>query len=119
MGGARDADVGHLPEGLHCDGIVGTVEHSQRPTMREAGFTGFDGTTWFALMGPAGLSPKIVAELNRHVNAVLRDPDLRAQFERQGTEALGGTPQDLEKLVRDDGKRWANVIATGGIKIDQ
>lgn len=102
---------------------IGSPERSplapDLPTLREAGFTGFDGTTWFALMGPAGLSPRIVSELNRHVNAALRDPDLRAQFERQGAEALGGTPQDLEKLVRDDGKRWANVIATGGIKIDQ
>lgn len=102
---------------------IGSQERSplapDLPTMREAGFTGFDGTTWFALMGPAGMNPKIVADLNRHVNAVLRDPDLRAQFERQGAEALGGTPQDLERLVREDGKRWANVIQAGGIKIDQ
>lgn len=102
---------------------IGSLERSplapDLPTMREAGFTGFDGTTWFALMGPAGLNPKIVAELNRHVNAVLRDPDLRAQFERQGAEALGGTPQDLDKLVREDSRRWANVITTGHIKIDQ
>ncbi len=102
---------------------IGSLERSplapDLPTMREAGFANFDGTTWFALMGPAGLNPKIVAELNRHVNAVLRDPDLRAQFERQGAEALGGTPQDLDKLVREDGRRWANVITTGQIKIDQ
>lgn len=101
---------------------IGSPERSplapDLPTMREAGFTGFDGTTWFALMGPAGLNPKIVAELNRHVNAVLRDPDLRAQFERQGAEALGGTPQELDKLVREDSRRWANVITTGHIKID-
>lgn len=101
---------------------IGSLERSplapDLPTMREAGFANFDGTTWFALMGPAGLNPKIVAELNRHVNAVLRDPDLRAQFERQGAEALGGTPQDLDKLVREDGRRWANVITTGQIKID-
>lgn len=102
---------------------IGSLERSplapDLPTMREAGFANFDGTTWFALMGPAGLNPKIVTELNRHVNAVLRDPDLRAQFERQGAEALGGTPQDLDKLVREDGRRWANVITTGQIKIDQ
>lgn len=102
---------------------IGSPERSplapDLPTMREAGFAGFDGTTWFALMGPAGIPPKIVAELNRHINAALRDPDLRAQFERQGAEALGGTPQDLEKLVRDDGSRWAKVITTGNIKIEQ
>jgi tripartite-type tricarboxylate transporter receptor subunit TctC len=102
---------------------IGSLERSplapDLPTMREAGFSGFDGTTWFALMGPAGLNPRIATELNRHVNAVLRDPDLRAQFERQGAEPLGGSPQELEKLVREDGKRWANVIAAGNIKIDQ
>ncbi|MBL0918151.1 MAG: tripartite tricarboxylate transporter substrate binding protein [Hydrogenophaga sp.] len=102
---------------------IGSAERSplapDLPTMREAGFAGFDGTTWFALMGPAGLPAKTVAEINRQVNAVLRDPEIRAQFERQGAEALGGTPQELEKLVQDDGKRWAGVIAAGNIKIDQ
>ncbi|MBX3608720.1 MAG: tripartite tricarboxylate transporter substrate binding protein [Hydrogenophaga sp.] len=89
------------------------------PTLREAGFADFDGTTWFALMAPAGLDAAIVERLNREVNAVLRDPDLRAQFQRQGAEALGGTPQELSALVREDGQRWASVIRTGGIKIDQ
>jgi tripartite-type tricarboxylate transporter receptor subunit TctC len=102
---------------------IGSAERSplapDLPTMREAGFAGFDGTTWFALMGPTGLPAKTVAEINRQVNAVLRDPEIRAQFERQGAEALGGTPQELEKLVQDDGKRWAGVIAAGNIKIDQ
>ncbi|QIM52297.1 Bug family tripartite tricarboxylate transporter substrate binding protein [Hydrogenophaga crocea] len=102
---------------------IGSAERSplapDLPTLREAGFSGFDGTTWFALMGPAGLPATVVAELSRHLNAVLRDPDLRAQFERQGAEPLGGTPQALERLVQDDGKRWAGVIAAGGIKMDQ
>ena len=89
------------------------------PTLREAGFEGFDGTTWFALMGPAGLDPQVVSELNRHVNTVLRDPDLRAQFQRQGAEPLGGSPRDLERLVQEDGQRWAAVIKAGNIKIDQ
>lgn len=89
------------------------------PTLREAGFEGFDGTTWFALMGPAGLDAKVVGELNRQINNVLRDPDLRAQFERQGAEALGGSPRELEQLVQEDGQRWAAVIKAGNIKIDQ
>jgi len=89
------------------------------PTLREAGFEGFDGTTWFALMGPAGLDAKVVGELNRHINTVLRDPDLRAQFERQGAEPLGGSPRELERLVQEDGQRWAAVIKAGNIKIDQ
>ena len=89
------------------------------PTLREAGFEGFDGTTWFALMGPAGLDAKVVGELNRHINTVLRAPDLRAQFERQGAEPLGGSPRELERLVQEDGQRWAAVIKAGNIKIDQ
>jgi tripartite-type tricarboxylate transporter receptor subunit TctC len=102
---------------------IGSAQRSplapELPTLREAGFEGFDGSTWFALMGPAGLDAKVVGELNRQINTVLRDPDLRAQFERQGADALGGTPRELERLVLEDGQRWAAVIKAGNIKIDQ
>ena len=87
------------------------------PTVAESGFPGFDGTTWFALVAPAGVPAPVVAELNRQVNQALRDPEVRTQFESQGAEAMGGTPEELSRLIRDDGKRWAAVIAAGRIKL--
>lgn len=89
------------------------------PTLQELGFEGFDGSTWFALMGPAGLPAPVVQRINQLVNQALNDPDLKTQFERQGAEALGGSPADLERLVKEDGQKWATVIKTGGIKADE
>ena len=89
------------------------------PTLKELGFEGFDGTTWFALMGPAGVPAPVVERINRLVNQALSDPEVKAQFERQGAEALGGSPAELERLVKDDGQQWATVIKTGGIKADE
>lgn len=89
------------------------------PTLQELGFEGFDGSTWFALMGPAGLPAPVVQRINQLVNQALNDPDLKTQFERQGAEALGGSPADLERLVKEDGQKWATVIKAGGIKADE
>lgn len=87
------------------------------PTVAESGFPGFEGTTWFAFVAPARLPAATQALLNQHVNAALRDPEVRAQFQAQGAEPVGGTPDELTKLMRDDAKRWGAVIAAGNIKL--
>jgi tripartite-type tricarboxylate transporter receptor subunit TctC len=89
------------------------------PTLQELGFSGFDGSTWFALMAPAGLPAPVAQRINRLINQALSDPDVKTQFERQGAEALGGSPAELERLVKEDGQKWATVIKAGGIKADE
>ena len=85
--------------------------------MAESGFPGFEGTTWFAFVAPARLPAATQALLSQHVSAALRDPEVRAQFQAQGAEPVGGTPDELTKLMRDDAKRWGAVIAAGNIKL--
>lgn len=89
------------------------------PTVSESGFPGFEGTTWFAFVGPAGLPQPVVTALNRQINLILRDAEVRTQIESQGAEPGGGTPEELTRLMRDDARRWGAIIAAGNIKFGE
>ena len=65
------------------------------PTVSEAGVPGYESITWFGLLAPAKTPPAIVARLHRDLVKVVRAPDLKAQFEIQGYDAVGGSPAEL------------------------
>ena len=67
-------------------------------------------------MVPAATPPAIVARLNRAVVTVLNDPDVKEALAKQGVEAESGTPEALAARIRDDVKKWREVIASAGIK---
>jgi tripartite-type tricarboxylate transporter receptor subunit TctC len=88
------------------------------PTVAESGYKGFEAVTWFGILGPAGLPKDMVAKLNADINKALKDPELKKQFDAQGADALGGTPEQFAKLIRDDIARWGAIVKESGAKID-
>jgi tripartite-type tricarboxylate transporter receptor subunit TctC len=72
------------------------------PTSGEAGFPQYVSESWFGLVGPRGLSKQIVNRLNADALTVLKEPGVRQQFAVQGAEPGSGTPEDFEKLQRDE-----------------
>lgn len=88
------------------------------PTVAEAGFPDFHATVWVALFAPAGTPREVIARLNREVNAALKLPEIRERFNTQGAEVTGGSPEDLNNLLRDDAARYARLIQQFGIKVD-
>jgi tripartite-type tricarboxylate transporter receptor subunit TctC len=88
------------------------------PTMHEAGFPDYQASTWFALFGPAGLPPDIVAALNRHINEYIKSPDGNKRFLDAGAQPIGGTPADLDKVVKNDMAKWGPIIQKIGIRLD-
>jgi tripartite-type tricarboxylate transporter receptor subunit TctC len=89
------------------------------PTVAEGGYPGFEGTTWFGIMGPRGLPPAITTELNRQIEQILQDPGVRKQFDGIGAEPGGGSADSFARLVRADSAKWAEVISKGNIKVPQ
>ena len=74
--------------------------------------------TWYAMFAPGGTSRAIVDKLNAVANKILNDREMRKSFETQGIEAVGGPPEKLGKLVRDDYERWARVVKDNSITAD-
>ncbi|MDN8613711.1 tripartite tricarboxylate transporter substrate binding protein [Variovorax ginsengisoli] len=88
------------------------------PTVAESGFKGFEAMTWFGIAGPAGLPKDMVAKLNAAFNKALQDPEVKKKLASQGTDALGGTPEQFAKLIHDDIGRWAPIVKESGAKVD-
>ena len=85
------------------------------PTFAELGFPSVNVALWYGLMAPAGTPPDIIARLNREVNQALKSSDVLERFASQGTEAMGGTPEQAASYVRQELDRWGPVVKKAGI----
>jgi len=88
------------------------------PSLAEEGLTDIDVDIWYALLGPPGLAKEQVERLNREVNALLAEPDVRETLLKQGLNPTPGTPQELAKRIDTDLERWTRLIRSAGIKAD-
>jgi tripartite-type tricarboxylate transporter receptor subunit TctC len=86
------------------------------PTMAESGFPGFDATTWYALMAPAGTPTTIVERLQREIARNLAQPEFRKKFEEIGTELTTRTFAEFVAALPAETQQWAKVIKEAGIK---
>jgi tripartite-type tricarboxylate transporter receptor subunit TctC len=86
------------------------------PTVAESGLPGFEITGWFGLLAPAGTPAAVVARLNKDANAVLAEPDVKRKLVQLGLEAGGGSPNEFQKLIDADTKRYGDAIRRMGLK---
>lgn len=90
----------------------------QTPTVAEAGYKGFDASTWFGFLAPAATPKEVVARLNAELNKALQQPDLRKRLSEEGADPVGGTAEQFTALMRDDIQRWGKVVKESGAKLD-
>jgi tripartite-type tricarboxylate transporter receptor subunit TctC len=65
---------------------------------------------WFGILGPAGTPAAVIEKISGATNTALKDPEVLKEFERQGLNALGGSPDDFAKFLKSETQRWASVI---------
>ncbi len=88
------------------------------PTMIEAGVPGFDISTWFGLLAPAGTPPDIIAKWNAEVTRILNSPDMRERLAAQGAEAAPDTPQQFARFIASELPKYARIVKASGAKVD-
>jgi tripartite-type tricarboxylate transporter receptor subunit TctC len=88
------------------------------PTVAESGLKGYETITWFGFVAPAKTPPAIVTRLNAEIVKALALPDVRSQFELQGIEILGGTPERFADYIREEIAKWAKAIRLSGAKAE-
>jgi tripartite-type tricarboxylate transporter receptor subunit TctC len=86
------------------------------PTIAESGLAGFDYNLWVGVFAPAGTPPDIVDKINRDVNRVLREPEVKERLAALGAEAMPMTPVEFDKFVRAEIDDAAKVVKAAGIK---
>ena len=87
------------------------------PTFEEAGVPGYEAVGWFGVVAPAGTPRPVVERLNAEIRSALQDPEIRARALDAGTEPFTTTPEEFSAMIREETKKWAEVIKAGGIKL--
>jgi len=85
------------------------------PTVAEAGYPGFEVTTWHGVLAPPRTPHDIVTRLNAELRRVLALPEVRRQLEALGMEPVGDTPEQFAAAIDADIRRWRDLIRTHGI----
>jgi tripartite-type tricarboxylate transporter receptor subunit TctC len=80
------------------------------PTMEEAGLKDFTSDTFNAISAPPRTPKPIVDKLNKAINAVLQEPDVRAHFAKVNLTPAGGTPAEAKAFIQAETKKWGDVI---------
>jgi tripartite-type tricarboxylate transporter receptor subunit TctC len=88
------------------------------PTMIEAGVPGFLSDTWNALSAPPKTPAPIVSKLNAAVNDIIGAPETKKQFEELNLLPAGGSPAEMAKFVKEETRRWTEVIHRAGIQAE-
>ncbi len=88
------------------------------PTIAEAGVPGFNASSWYGLVGPAGMPGEVVERLNGAINAITAMPAVRAQLLRDGAEPLSGTPAEFASTIAEGIRLWGDVVRRRGIKVE-
>jgi tripartite-type tricarboxylate transporter receptor subunit TctC len=87
------------------------------PTIAESGLPGFDYVLWVAAFAPAGTPADVVEKVNRDINRVLREPDVKERMAALGAEAMPMTTAEFDKFMRSEMDEAAKVVKAGGIKV--
>jgi len=89
------------------------------PTIEEAGgLKGFDATSWFGLLAPAGTPPDIVNRIQQEVAKSLNTPAIKEKMLAQGAIPSGNTPAEFAHHIDAEHKKWAQVVKVSGAKVD-
>jgi tripartite-type tricarboxylate transporter receptor subunit TctC len=101
---------------------VSTAQRSpllpELPTMAEAGVPGYESTTWFGVLGPAGLPRELAVKVSGDIAAVLQAEDVRQRFAAAGAEPVGSTPEAFTATLKSEGEKWVRLVRAANIKID-
>ncbi len=101
---------------------VSTVKRSAAfptvPTMQEAGVPDFEVDSWYAMFVPAKTPRAVIERLNKALNEVVADADIRDKLLAQGAEGVGGSPEALGQVVAAELPKWAKLAKDANIKAD-
>jgi tripartite-type tricarboxylate transporter receptor subunit TctC len=113
---APNVQAGQLV-GLGSTGQKRSTVLPDMPTLAEAGVPGYEATIWLGIMAPKGTPEPVLDKLNAEINKVLKRPEVREAWAKQGAEPMVMTREEFGKYLRDDIAKWAKVVEVSGAKV--
>ena len=86
------------------------------PSVSESGVPGYEASSWFGLLAPAGTPREIVTRLNTDALKTLRMREVHDLLVRQGMDPAGSTPAEFDAYLRSEIAKWTRVVKESGIK---
>jgi tripartite-type tricarboxylate transporter receptor subunit TctC len=111
----------HLGGQLRILGVCGlerSASLADVPTIREAGIPDFTSVTWFALMAPKGTPDAVIQKLNTTVTDILREDNVKTQFEKLGVQVEPMDVNSTSKFIAAERDRWEEIIQSAHVTID-
>jgi len=129
LGGEIDMMVAQIPSSrqLHMSGKVRALALSGAkrsaalpdvPTMIESGLPGFEATSWYCVVAPAGTPKAIIDRLHAEIVKALNTPEMRQRLADDGAEVESSTPAELARFVHSEIAKWEKAVRDSGARID-
>ena len=129
IGGQVQATIGtmasleqHVKSGKVRAIAVSTPQRSPTmpdvPTIEEGGLKGYNVPLWYSVLAPANTPKEIVAKISASIRDALKDPQTKAQLERQGFVESYLDPAQMTALIKQDLTYWQKAINNIGLKLD-
>ncbi len=86
------------------------------PTIAEQGLKEYDMTLWFGMWGPAAMPASVVQKVNAQVNAIVEQPEVKAQFAKLGIQPAPMSPAEFAKFVRSEIEVYRRIVKQANIQ---
>lgn len=88
------------------------------PTVAEAGVPGYAVEAWYAIVAPKATPKPIVDQLSKAIADAVKSPEVSGKLATLGNEPVGTTPEEAQRYIDAEYKRWNEVLTAAGIKLD-
>ena len=89
------------------------------PTVAEAlKMPDYEVDSWYALFAPAKTPAPVIAKMQKAVAATIQLPDVKQKLLEQGGDTVGSSPEELDRVVKAELRKWAELISKAKIKAD-
>jgi tripartite-type tricarboxylate transporter receptor subunit TctC len=113
--------IGHVRGGELRALAVTTAQRSPElpdvPTVAET-VPGYEASALFGMGAPAKTPPEIIEKLNREINEVMAEPEIKKRLTELGGEPLITTPQAFGAMIKEETEKWEKVVKYAGITVD-
>jgi tripartite-type tricarboxylate transporter receptor subunit TctC len=86
------------------------------PTVAESGLPGFDVTSWYGIVVRSGTPPAIVKKLHADMAEALASADVKEKLATLGLDPLGNTPEEFQRMIAAESRKWAEIVRKADIK---
>lgn len=116
------SSIQHVRSGKLRAVAVTTAQRSPElpnlPTIAESGLPGFEATSWFGLLAPAGTPPAVISKLSQAIIKVLGQADVKKRISEQGGEVVSETPEQFAAFIQAETLKWGKVVRESGASVD-